>query len=227
MTKRKGGNADSGRYDVYKDWLSEDEYLTFTRDIFLNFDKILKENKIVLYNFSYSIENPSLPYKIVNHIEQHTPFILVDTIIWKKKNGMPFPANKRRLSRNWEFVFVFCRKKEIDTFDVYKPITKINSKTKQAYYEVNYNFIEAKNNDGATKCNQATFSSELVCKLLSLYTNKGSVVYDPFMGTGTTAIGAIKNECYFVGSEISKNQVVFAENRIEEETRQLSFLIGC
>ena len=31
MTKRKGGNADSGRYDVYKnDFLSEEDYLKFS-----------------------------------------------------------------------------------------------------------------------------------------------------------------------------------------------------
>ena len=30
MTKRKGGISDTGRYDVYCDWKSEDEYIEFS-----------------------------------------------------------------------------------------------------------------------------------------------------------------------------------------------------
>ena len=46
-----------------------------------------------------------------------------------------------------------------------------------------YNYIEAANNDGANKLNKATFSTELVLKLLNMYATKDSVVYDSFMGT--------------------------------------------
>ena len=110
MTKRKGGYADSGRYDVYTDWKPEEEYISWTVDIFNMFDRILNENRTVIYNFSYSIENPALPYKLVANIEEKTNFSLIDTIIWKKKSGLPFPANGKRLSRNWEFIFIFARK---------------------------------------------------------------------------------------------------------------------
>ena len=41
MTKRKGGVTDSGRYDVYKDWMSEEEYINFSVKLFENFDKIV------------------------------------------------------------------------------------------------------------------------------------------------------------------------------------------
>ena len=59
------------------------------------FDRILKENRIVIYNFSYSIENPSMPYKLVYEIENKTDWKLVDTIVWKKSCGLPFPANEQ------------------------------------------------------------------------------------------------------------------------------------
>ena len=65
MTARKGGYSDSGRYDVYEDWMTESEYIDFTIRLFNNFNRVVKENGVVLYNFSYSIENPSLPYKLV------------------------------------------------------------------------------------------------------------------------------------------------------------------
>ncbi len=66
MTKRKGGNADTGRYDVYIDWLSTQDYIGMTVDLFNEFNRIVKKNGVVLYNFSYSIENPALPYQLVS-----------------------------------------------------------------------------------------------------------------------------------------------------------------
>lgn len=214
MTKRKGGYADTGRYDEYVDWLSEDDYLSFTINLFTMFNAILKENKVVLYNFSYSIENPSLPYKLVNAIIENTSFTIADTIVWKKANGLPFPANERRLSRNWEFVFVFCRKDELNSFDCHKGLSSISEKTGQKYYRNVYNFVEAKNNDGVCKLNQATFSSELCEKLLSIYADNDYVVYDPFIGTGTTAVACKKLGLSCYGSEISEAQCRYAEERL-------------
>ena len=52
MTSRKGGYADSGRYDVYEDWMTESEYIDFTIKLFNNFNRVVKENGIVIYNFS-------------------------------------------------------------------------------------------------------------------------------------------------------------------------------
>ena len=219
MTKRKGGYADSGRYDVYKDWKTEEEYLEFTKNVFDEFNRIIVDNGVVLYNFGYSIENPALPYKLVTEIVEKTNWRLVDTICWKKSSGLPFPANKCRLSRTWEFIFVFAKQDRINDFFINKGITSVSKKTKQTYYNVFYNFIEARNNDEKTsKLNQATFSSELVSKLLKLYADKDFIVYDPFMGTGTTAIGCLKSEkpINYVGSEISEEQVKYSQERINK-----------
>ena len=88
------------------------------------------------------------------------------------------------------------------------------SKNGQKRYENLFNFIEAPNNDGACPLNRATYSSELVDKLLSLYAPNNAVVYDPFMGSGTTAYSCKKNGYSFVGSELSKAQCEWANNRI-------------
>ena len=217
MTSRKGGYGDRGRYDVYQDWKSEKEYLNFTSNLFKEYERILNKDRVVLYNFSYSIENPSLPYKLVCEIENTTDWRLVDTIIWKKSCGLPFPANKRRLSRNWEFVWVFARKDEINTFEINRSIKSINEKG-QNYYDVVYNFIEAKNNDKKTPMmNEATYSTDFCLKLLNIYAKDGYLVYDSFMGTGTTLNACkeskLKLDC--IGSELSKCQCEYAENRIK------------
>ena len=231
MTKRKGGYADTGRYDVYQDWKTEEEYIGFTTKLFNEFARVVKPEGTVLYNFGYSIENPSLPYKLVASIVNDTDWYIVDTICWKKSSGLPFPANQYRLSRNWEFVWVFCKKSHIDNFFIDKGVASVSEKTGQKYYNVYYNFIEARNNDEKTpKLNQATFSSELVVKLLTISGGNGNnfVVYDPFMGTGTTAVGCVEcpKQPSYIGSEISKNQVEYSKERLEKciATRKNTFV---
>jgi DNA modification methylase len=222
MTYRKGGFGDSGRYDVYKDWMEESEYINWMVELFNSFDLILKKNKVVAFNFGYSIENPGLPYKLVAEIESKTHFMVADTIIWKKSNGLPFPAQKQRLSRTWEFVFIFCRKDEADTFDTYKGVSSVSQKTGQTYYNVVYNMIESKNNDEVCPLNQATYSSDLCMQILNIYATKDYVVYDPFMGTGTTAVACKQLGMNYVGSEISAQQCEWAETRLSKTADILS-----
>ena len=210
---RKGGPADKGKYDVYIDWKTEDDYINWSIDIFKGYDKIIKDNRVVLYNFSYSVENPSLPYKLVSNIIEKTNWQVVDTILWKKNNSIPHPASYNRLNRVYEFIWVFARKSEFKTFKMSKRVNSV-SKTGQKYYEIIDNYIEAKNNDGVNELNKATFSTELVTKLIDMYGIEGDLIYDSFMGVGTTAYGAIEKNCNFVGSEISPNQCEMSNNKL-------------
>ena len=221
MTKRRGGYADkTKRYDQYNDWLPEDKYLEWSVQVFNAFDTILNERGVVLYNFSYSIENPSLPYKLVYDIVQKTNFQMVDTVIWKKKTAIPFPANKYRLGRIWEFVFVLVKKGKENDFNINRKVKSVSAKTNQPYYEVIQNFFEARNNDGANPYNKATFSTEMALKLLDIYAQPESIVLDPFMGTGTTGVACMMRNLNFIGVEISKDQTEYAQHRIEEYAKE-------
>jgi DNA modification methylase len=86
----------------------------------------------------------------------------------------------------------------------------------QNYYEIIDNFITAKNNDGSNNLNKATYSTELCEKLLSIYSTEGNLVYDPFMGTGTTALACKNLNMNYIGSEISLEQVKYSEERLNE-----------
>lgn len=48
-----------------------------------------------------------------------------------------------------------------------------------------------------------------------MYAPKNGVVYDPFMGSGTTALACKMMKLNYVGSELSSNQVEWANNRIK------------
>ena len=94
--------------------------------------------------------------------------MIADKITWKKRNALPNNSSKNKLTRICEDVFVFCRKDEYLTFNANKPVSSIGTNG-QTFYKCIYNFIEAPNNDGKNPLNKATFSKELVTKLLDIY----------------------------------------------------------
>jgi len=68
----------------------------------------------------------------------------------------------------------------------------------------------------------APFPEELPYRLIQLYSFKGDIVLDPFMGSGTTAVAAIKSERKFVGYDISQEYIDLAEKRLKPFLEQTS-----
>lgn len=206
------------RYDIHLDNMTDDEYSQWTADLFRQFDKVLSKDGVVLYNISYGSENPNSMWQAVSSLVTSTDFMIADTIVWKKRTALPNNVSHNKLTRITEFVFVICRKSEFKTFMANKKVTSTSS-TGQKYYENVYNFIEAPNNDGSNKLNKAAYSSELCEKLLDIYATKDCIVYDPFMGTGTTGIACERygnDKMICIGSELSSAQVEYSKQRLED-----------
>ena len=200
-------------YDYYEDNKTDIEYIEWTLNIFKEFDRVLKNNSIVIYNMGYGTENPNLMNLTVSNIIQNTNFSLADIIVWKKKTAMPNSPSKNRLTRICEFVYIFCRKEELYSFNANKKI--VNETNGAKFYESIDNYINASNNDESNDLNKATFSTEFVRKLFKIYAKENSLVYDPFMGTGTTAKACIIDKHNFIGSELSASQVEYAIKRLK------------
>ncbi|MDR2351221.1 MAG: site-specific DNA-methyltransferase, partial [Endomicrobium sp.] len=60
----------------------------------------------------------------------------------------------------------------------------------------------------------APFPLELPNRLVHLYSFTGDIILDPFMGSGTTAVAAVKAKRNFVGYEINEKYVNLANKRI-------------
>ena len=210
------------KYDVYEDQKTTQEYCDWIVSLFNQFDMILKENGVILWNTSYQNENnDGACWLSVADVIRNSNFIVVDHIVWKKKNAFPV-TTRNKLSHLCEDVFVFVRKKEWRSFNANKKYPKtVNG---QDFYIPVNNFIEAANNDEVCAYNHATFSTEFCRKIMDIYVPEETVVYDPFMGSGTTGLACKQSNRYYIGSEISKNQCEWAENRIKngkyiDETR--------
>ena len=223
QTQRSIDNYEN-RYDIHLDNKSDEEYLDWSVKLFEKYAEVLKQNGVILYNVSYSAENnPNLMWLFVADIINRTSFMVADCIIWKKSSALPNNTSSNKLTRITEFVFVFCRKNEYKTFTTNKKVKSL-SVIGQAYYENIFNFFEARNNDGANNLNKATFSSDFCDKLLNIYLKENTIVYDSFMGTGTTAVACKRRKINFIGSELSPNQVIFSEERIAKEVGQCSLV---
>lgn len=214
-------NINTERSDCYYnngysniDNLSEENYLSTRLSEFKEFSRVIKDNGVICYNISYAKENPILPTLLMSLVHSETDLTVADIIYWKKNTSIPFQTSPTKLSRITELVYIIVKKEHLHDFKTNKEVSKVNDKTGQKFYKNYTNFIEAKNNDGY-KCDlKASFSTEFVNKLINIYFPKNSLIYDPFMGIGTTALGCIESGINYIGSEIITNTFQIAKERV-------------
>lgn len=210
---------------AYKDgsafWSKEQpvqRYIDNMVTLFRGFERVVREDGPVVINLSYGIEHPSLPQRVVVAIEEQTNYMLADTLAWNKLRSMPLQASPSNCTRIVEWVFVFCRKTYHKRFRTNKRVTSEN--WKQKFYEFIPNYIEAINNYDGPPCSLvAHYSVGFVDRLLRIYVPEQSVVLDPFMGSGTTAISCMRNGRDYIGIEIDPVVYNVAQQRIEEEKK--------
>lgn len=210
-----------GRYDVYLDQKSNEEYLKWVIDIFNKIDYLLNENGVILWNISYGTENPNVFFEFPYHLIYNTNFMIADVIIWKKNSALPNNVSKNKLTRIVEYVYVICRKDEYNSFNCNKKVKSI-SKTGQNYYENIFNFIQAPNNDGSNNLNKATYSTELCKQLLNMYCKSGDKVLDIFNGTGTTGNACLELDMKYIGIELSENQYNYSYDRLLKKLGEIN-----
>lgn len=221
-------NINTERSDCYYnngyseiDGMSENDYLNVRTSEFVEFCRILSDVGVICYNISYAKENPILPTLLVAKIHNETDLTIADIICWKKSNAIPFQTSPTKLSRIAELIYVFVKKDYLHNFKTNKEVSRVNDKTGQKFYKNYVNYIEAKNNDGY-KCHlKSSFSQDLVNRLINIYFPKGSLIYDPFTGIGTTQLSCIKNECDYIGSEIMKSQYEIALKRLRSSNNEM------
>ena len=159
-------------------------------------------------------------------------FNLHDTMIWHKPNCFNFGSNLAYRS-SFEYMFVFSKGK-IKTVNLLKDVeTKTEgiivkgarkhangNRDKVPDFKVGkykkrdnvWNVSVAQKNHG----HPAIFPEQIANDHIISWSNEDDLVYDPFMGSGTTAKMAILNRRNFIGSEISKDYCDIAEKRIED-----------
>jgi len=153
---------------------------------------------------------------------QELGFRINDTIIYEK-NSPAYPASKdsNRYTQIYEFMFVFSKGSPKANLIIDKPNKwaghkDFSGKLKNPvpeYSPRNNIFKYTTSFNGVN--HPAPFPEMLARDHIMTWTDPGDLVYDPFMGSGTTAKMAALNGRDFIGSEISSKYVRLANERID------------
>ena len=165
-------------------------------------------------------------------------FNLHDTMIWKKKNPTPNDTRQNRYRQAFEYMFILSKGKPNVCNYIYEPCkfagmsaaklgsqrkvngdrrTDIERRRKEQVvkkYKTLSNIWDFA--VGGHKEHPATFPEQLANDHIISWSNEGGLVYDPFIGSGTTAKMAKLNGRYYIGSEISEEYCKISYQRLQE-----------
>lgn len=169
-------------------------------------------------------------------------FNLHDTMIWQKPTFTATGSLAVRYASVFEYMFILSKGKP-KTFNPIKDranksagikkhgtIRQKNGQTKKAssigkqiqHYGQRFNVWEISGvQSSLERCHPAQFPVKLAKDHIISWSNKGDIVLDPFMGSGSTAIACIETKRHFVGFEISDEYCRLAEERIEKHKRSI------
>jgi len=174
---------------------------------------------------------------------QAAGFRVHDTMIYAKNNPIPSDCGKR-YRQCFEYMFCFSKGQPATFNPLMQPIkqekafksfriTKVGRndlehdhvaprerKVNNIFY---YNVGTSSSKDRIAFEHPAIFPEQLVEDQISTWTNEGDIVYDCFMGSGTTAKVAQLMKRRWLGSEVSAEYVEIANARLGPYRERLGF----
>jgi len=142
-------------------------------------------------------------------------------IIWRKvttcnttggasiMGSFPYPRNGI-LKIDYEFILIFKKPGEAPAVpDDVKERAKFTSKEWNDHFSGHWNFPGEKQ-----KGHLAAFPEELPARLIRMFTFEGETVLDPFLGSGTTSLAAMRLGRDSVGFEINKDYLPVIQERL-------------
>lgn len=222
--------ATSPPYNVKKEYdkdLSLDEYRTLLRTVFKETYKKLVTGGRACINVANLGRKPYIPlhsYIIEDMLE--IGFLMRGEIIWNKASsaspstawGSWLSAGNPVLRDIHEYILIFSK----ESFSR-KREHKEDTIAKEDFLEWTKSVWTFPAVSAKSIGHPAPFPEELPHRLIQLYTYKGDVVLDPFCGSGSACLAALKDGRYYIGYDIEPSYVKLSNQRIESYSRQLNF----
>lgn len=217
-------------YNVGKEYdenLTLEEYREFLKSIWKEIKRVLVPGGRACINIANLGRKPYIPiHAFIIEDMLNLGFLMRGEIIWNKASsvspstawGSWLSAKNPTLRDIHEYILVFSKGK----FSRQNPDNRKSTISKQEFLEFTKS-VWTFPAESATKVGHpAPFPVELPYRLIQLYTFEEEIVLDPFMGSGQTAIAAIKARRHYVGYEINEEYVKLAERRIKNFSLTLS-----
>lgn len=211
-------------YNVGKDYdknLSMSDYRGLLTKVFKETYRVLVPGGRVCVNIANLGRKPYLPiHSYIIEDMQNLGFLMRGEIIWNKASsasqsfawGSWLSATNPTLRDVHEYILIFSK----DGFARKKPIGRRPTITKEEFMEYTKSIWTFSAERASRVGHPAPFPIELPYRLTQLYTFEDDVVLDPFVGSGTTCLAALKTKRRYVGYDNDKKYCELAERRIEE-----------
>ncbi len=211
-------------YNVGKDYDKDftlEEYLSFLKRVWEEVYRVLVPGGRACVNIANLGRKPYIPlhgFIIKNMLD--IGFLMRGEIIWNKASSASpstawgswlSPANPT-LRDIHEYILVFSK----GTFSRRNLNKRKSTMSREEFLEFTKSVWTFPAVSAKEVGHPAPFPVELPYRLIQLYTYEVEVVLDPFMGSGQTAITALKTGRHYVGYEIEKEYGRLAERRIRE-----------
>lgn len=187
------------KYNAFDDGMTVNDFHKLHSEILA---ELLRVSKVVLYNFQIVSGSKEAFFKIIGDFNTY----IKDIIVWDKGRSLPASRDKI-LNSGYEMILVMEGNQRLGR--------TINNATFERCQLDNIVRVDRKKATIDGVKHNAVFPEELCDILIKSFSSEGGLVYDPFMGTGTTAKMALLNNRNYIGSEISKEYVEISERRLE------------
>jgi len=207
-------------YNVGKDYdadLTLEEYLGLLRKVFIETYRVLEPGGRACINIANSGRKPYIP--LSHHISMmmmDIGFLMRGEIIWVKAEGANgscawgsfcSPSNPT-LRDIHEYILVFSKS------DFKRAYSGESTIPKDDFLRDTLSIWRI-NPESATKIGHpAPFPLELPSRLINLYSYKGDLILDPFMGSGTACVAAKRLGRDYIGYDIEEKYCKLAQNRL-------------
>ncbi len=211
-------------YNVGKEYDEDftlEEYLSFLKTVWKEVYRVLVPGGRACINIANLGRKPYIPlHAFIAKDMFELGFLMRGEIIWNKASSASpstawgswlSPANPT-LRDVHEYILVFSK----GMFSRGNMNKRKSTISKEEFLEFTKSVWSFPAEPAHKVGHPAPFPVELPYRLIQLYTYEGEVVLDPFMGSGQTAIAAIKTGRHYVGYDIEEEYVKLAERRIKK-----------
>lgn len=216
-------------YNVTKEYdedLTLEEYRELLKRVFSETYKKLVVGGRTCVNIANVGRKPYIPlhsYIIKDMLE--IGFLMRGEILWNKSAsaGVSTAWGSWKSPKNpclrdiHEYILIFSK----GSFSRLETNNKESTIKKEEFLEFTKSIWNFSAESATRVKHPAPFPEELPYRCIQLFTFKGDVVLDPFVGSGTTCIAALKTGRLFIGYDNNKKYIDIARRRILRETQQL------
>jgi site-specific DNA-methyltransferase (adenine-specific) len=214
-------------YEAY--FNSYSQYLRWSKLWMKEIKRVLKPNGTFYLNVINDSEITIRAFELMQIATEELMYKLHDTIIWYRYNQQPANTT-RQLTNQCEYIFMFRHSSnninlnKIDSYNLNPHIFK--TKNVGNIWEIPFNSgsksqIDFGRKETKSKFGHSGFPSEIPETCITLSSNENDTVLDCFVGTGQTALAALKLKRNFIGIDLDNDSIKLTNKRIEESKLKL------